>query len=207
MNNNHHKSNRLIGLTGGIATGKTTVSDYLTKTYKLPIFDADVYAREVVEKGSPILDQLYDRYGAKIRLEDGSLNRPELGKIIFNNTEERKWVEAQIHPAVRDRFLEAIAQLEPDATAVLAIPLLFEANLTHLPSEIWVVSCSAELQRDRLQQRDGLSEKEAQARINSQLPLAEKCDRADVVLDNCGDLSQLYEQVDRAVRSRIAQNH
>ncbi|NEP12364.1 MAG: dephospho-CoA kinase [Symploca sp. SIO2C1] len=193
----------LIGLTGGIGTGKTTVSNYLATTYQLPVLDADVYAREAVELGSPILDKLFKHYGAEIRLPDGSLNRRRLGEIVFSNPEQKQWLEQQIHPYVRDRFRAELTTLT-DSTVVLVIPLLFEAGLTNLVTEIWVVSCSAQQQLRRIRERNNLSPEQAQARINSQLPLAEKVARADVVLDNSSTLDVLLRQVDAAINLALA---
>ena len=187
---------RLIGLTGGIATGKTTVSNYLRDRYGLPILDADVYAKEAVEVDSPIFQKIVQRYGSDIQLENRALNRKKLGDIIFNDTEEKNWLEAQIHPYVRKRFQEEIDSLD-NQIIVLSIPLLIEANLTHLVSEIWVVFCDYEQQIQRLQQRNYLTEQQAIARIENQLPLTEKIARADVVLDNSQGLDFLYQQIDQ----------
>lgn len=195
---------RAIGLTGGIATGKTAISNYLADTYGFPILDADIYAREAVQPGSPILESIVERYGALILLPDGNLNRPELGNIIFCNPAERQWLEQQIHPYVRSRFNAAtkrcIAALnmvsQNTLTVVLVVPLLFEAKMTDLCTEIWVVYCSPEVQLERLMQRDGLSCDRASARINAQMPLAQKCQQADVVLDNSSTLNSLFLQVD-----------
>ncbi|MDJ0592826.1 MAG: dephospho-CoA kinase [Pleurocapsa sp. MO_226.B13] len=190
---------RSIGLTGGIATGKTTVSKYLTTKYHLPVLDADIYAREAVAKDSPILEAIFTRYGDRVMLSDRSLNRASLGEIVFNNPTEKQWLESQIHPYVRDRFEQELQRL-PNTTIVLAIPLLFEAKLTDTVSEIWVVSCDRSLQIARLQQRNNLTIQQAEARIDSQMPLAEKIAAADVVLDNNADLAHLFAQVDRALR-------
>ena len=193
---------RLIGLTGGIATGKTTVSNYLRDRYGFPILDADVYAKEAVEVDSPIFQEIVKRYGSEIQLENRALNRTKLGDIIFNNIEEKTWLEAQIHPYVRKRFQEVIDSLD-NHIIVLSIPLLIEANLTHLVSEIWVVFCDYEQQIQRLQQRNHLTEQQAIARINNQLSLTEKITRADVVLDNSGSLDCLYQQIDQNFKERI----
>jgi dephospho-CoA kinase len=193
---------RRIGLTGGIATGKSTVADYLATQYHYPILDADIYAREAVAVGSPILGAIVERYGQSVQLADGNLNRQALGAIIFANIEEKQWLEAQIHPFVRKRFTQALAQLfaqDPQQTVVCAIPLLIEARLTDFVSEIWVVICPAATQLARLQRRNQLTEKEAIARIQSQMPLDEKVKLADVVLDNSSDLATLHNQVDRAL--------
>lgn len=188
---------RIIGLTGGISTGKTSVSDYLATQYHLPILDADIYARAAVEPGSPVLEAIAARYGSSILLADGALNRRQLGQIIFSNSDERRWLEQQIHPYVRERLLEAIPS--PLQTVVLVVPLLFEAGMTDLVTEIWVVLCSRQQQLERLMQRDQLTLEQAHSRINSQLSIEEKATRADVVLDNSSTLEALLKQVDLAI--------
>lgn len=193
---------RIIGLTGGIACGKTTVSQYLQEKYQLPILDADIYARKAVEVGSPILKAIINRYGADILLADGNLNRAKLGEIVFKNPIERQWLEAQIHPFVEQSLITAISDYSHHQIIVLVIPLLFEANMTHLVTEIWVVNCLESQQIQRLMQRNGLNREQAQARINSQFPLAEKIKKADVVLDNLSDLECLYAQIDQVLRGR-----
>ncbi|MFK8182619.1 MAG: dephospho-CoA kinase [Phormidesmis sp.] len=187
---------RIIGLTGGIATGKSTVSDYLAQRYQLPVLDADVYSREAVAKGSDILQAIAHRYGPDILLPDETLNRVALGQIIFTNPREKHWLEQQVHPFVRAKFKTVTAASPPEQTLVYAIPLLFEANLTHLVSEIWVVFCTASLQKTRLMARNQLSAADAQSRIDAQIPLEQKCDRADFVLDNSGSKANLFTQID-----------
>jgi dephospho-CoA kinase len=188
----------LIGLTGGIATGKSTVANYLATTYNLPILDADIYAREAVSVRSPILAQIAEKYGREIILSDGNLNRTKLGEIIFHQPEERYWVESVIHPYVRNCFDKAINESSAN-TLILVIPLLFEANLENLVNQIWVVSCSPQQQQQRLIERNNLTPEQAAARINSQLPIAEKIARADVVLDNSGNLESLLQQIDKVL--------
>lgn len=210
---------RLIGVTGGISTGKTTVSNYLKEKYQLPIWDADIYARQAVEIGSPILNKILERYGSDLVLSDGNLNRPKLGEIVFNLPEERRWLEQQIHPYVRDRFAENIKKLasvpgrESEAggamasfhgpTAVLAVPLLFEAQMTDLVTEIWVVYLRPPNQIERLMVRDRLAPEQAIARINAQMSLEEKRSLADVVLDNSSTPQALQEQVDLAMAKKV----
>jgi dephospho-CoA kinase len=192
------KKKRSIGLTGGISTGKTTVSDYLASRYKLDILDADIYAKEAVEVGSPILEEIVKRYGEKILLNDLSLDRQRLGNIIFQNPEEKTWLEKKIHPFVRDRFDRDIKKLDAKII-VLAIPLLFEAKMTDLVNEIWVIYCNEDIQLKRLQKRDRLTKQQAEMRIASQLPLEQKIAAADVILDNSSTLEVLYEQIDKAM--------
>jgi dephospho-CoA kinase len=199
---------RRIGLTGGIATGKTTVADYLAD--RLPILDADRYAQDAVAPGSPVLAQIVDRYGPHILLSadlgrpgPDHLDRRRLGDIIFADPAERQWLEQQIHPIVAQRFDQALADLADAPAVLLVIPLLFEAQLTHqireIWSEIWVVTCSPEAQLDRLMARNHWTQAQAEARIAAQMPLAEKCALADVVLTNHGDRAGLLAQADRAL--------
>jgi dephospho-CoA kinase len=193
---------RIIGLTGGIATGKTTVANYLATAYSLPIFDADIYARDAVSVKSPILQAIAQRYGEQILLADNSLNRPKLGEIIFTNQAERSWVENLIHPYVRDRLIvetRLIASRLIASRLVLVVPLLFEAQMTDLVTEIWVVSCSEQQQLARLMQRNNLTLEQAQARIHSQMPITEKAARADIILDNNSTKDALLKQVDLAL--------
>ncbi|PZO49705.1 MAG: dephospho-CoA kinase [Phormidesmis priestleyi] len=194
---------RIIGLTGGIATGKSTVSDYLTQRYGLPVLDADVYARAAVAKESKILRVIRDRYGSQILLSDGNLNRPRLGQIIFNDATEKTWIEQQIHPFVRTQFKTVAATFLPDQTLAYAIPLLFEANLTHLVTEIWVVTCGATQQKERLMARNQLSAIEAQSRIDAQMSLEEKCKRANYVIDNSASKEKSFAEVDNILRLSV----
>lgn len=191
---------RIIGLTGGIATGKSTVADHLRHHHGLPVLDADVYTRQVVVPGSAALEAIVDRYGPALLRPDGQLNRARLGEIVFSQPAEKAWLEEQIHPRVNRAMAAAMAELGGEATVVQVIPLLFEAHLTHQVTEIWVVTCHPEQQYQRLIQRSGLSPDQARARIRSQMPLAEKAARADWLLDNSGDRQALWRQVDQALQ-------
>jgi dephospho-CoA kinase len=191
---------RVVGLTGGIATGKTTVSAYLASHDGLTILDADLYAREAVSPGSRGLEGIVERYGPGILRLDHALDRAQLAQIMFQNAAEKQWIESLIHPYVRDRLSSSAFDLHHQPLIVMDIPLLFEASMTDLVTEIWVVSCQPKQQLSRLMARNHLTQPEAQARIDSQMPLREKCDRADIVLDNSGSLEALYAQVDRAVQ-------
>lgn len=195
---------KVLGLTGGIGTGKTTVSSYLAHHYGFPVLDADCYAREAVFEGSEPWRAIVQQYGSEILNADNTLNRSRLAHKIFQDSVQRRWVEGQIHPFVRLRLKEMRESLAAQPVIVMAIPLLFEAGMTDLVSEIWVVTCRPEQQLSRLMERDRLTQQEAQARIDSQMPLEQKCDRADVVLDNSGSLPGLYAQIDRALQERIS---
>lgn len=200
---------RIIGLTGGIGMGKTTVANYLAQRHHLPVLDADIYAREAVEPGSPVLAAIIERYGSGILLPDGALNRHRLGDIVFSSAPERLWLEQQIHPYVRDRMVTALhtpplndGQQSP--IVVLVIPLLFEARMTDLVTETWVVYCPSEQQIARLIQRDRLHLEQVQARINSQMTIQQKMAQANVVLNNSGVPEDLFQQVDQALAQQPA---
>lgn len=196
-----HPIPRVVGLTGGVGMGKTTVSDYLSSRYRVPILDADIYAREAVEPGSQVLVKLVERYGSRILSPTGELNRSSLGEIIFNSDSERQWLEQQIHPYVRDRIEAELEKLAAQGctTAILVIPLLFEARMTDLVTEIWVVRSADGQQVERLQQRDRLNLEQIHARIRSQMAIEKKIEQADIVLDNSSTPEMLYQQVDRAI--------
>ncbi|MBD2103195.1 dephospho-CoA kinase [Leptolyngbya sp. FACHB-261] len=190
---------RIIGLTGGVSTGKSTVSAYLSQRHQLPIIDADLLAREAVRPGSPVLQQIVERYGNSILLTNGELDRRRLGEIVFATMPERTWLEQQIHPYVRDQMQTQLARLATCPLAVLVVPLLFEARMDDLATETWVVFCPEPMQLQRLMNRDQLDAAQAQARIAAHMPLAQKVAHADVVLWNQGALEDLYSQVDRAL--------
>jgi dephospho-CoA kinase len=187
---------RLIGITGGVGTGKSTVTNYLQTRYNLPIWDADIYARSAVKVGSPILQSIVQHYGANILQPDGTLDRRRLGSIVFGDVDERHWLEAQIHPYVRSCFETNINNFESNSTVVLVIPLLFEAGMTDLVTEIWVVSCDPTTQLNRIMTRDRLNEVEARGRIDSQISLTDKIAQADVNLDNSTNIADLERQID-----------
>ena len=192
---------RIIGLTGGIGTGKTTVSNYLANRYQLPILDADIYAREAVQPASLVLNQIKQRYGLGILLPDGKLDRLRLGQIIFSSPTERLWLEQIIHPYVQERILAQLSALDSQKypTVILVVPLLFEARMTALVTEIWVVICHISQQVERIKSRDSLPLEQIQERINSQMPLEKKIAQADVVLNNSSTTVELLKQVDAAI--------
>jgi dephospho-CoA kinase len=185
---------RIIGITGGIATGKTTVTDYLAKTFQLPILDADLYARQALTEER--LAKISDRYGKLIIDDHGNLDRRKLGAIIFASGVERQWLEMLIHPYVQECLTKEAQRLAP-ATVVMAIPLLFEAKMQDLVTETWVVACDYQQQLQRLIDRNHLSKNEAIERIASQMPQSEKMELADFVIINSGDHEKLFSQIDR----------
>ena len=186
---------RRIGLTGGIASGKSTVGLLLEKR-GWPVLDADRYARDALKPNSASACAVVARYGAVVG-DASSLNRAELGQIVFNNPIEREWLEQLVHPLVRQRFQQELQRLQNAPVVVLMVPLLFEAGLETLCSEVWMVDCEPQQQLNRLQRRNGLSEIEAQARLDAQWPLDRKRALADIVIDNRGSTEDLMDQLNR----------
>ena len=187
---------RRIGLTGGIASGKSRVGRLL-EAHGWPVLDADSYAREALAAGSDATLEVLKRWGDAVRAPDEplGLNRAALGRIVFSEIEARRWLEQLVHPVVRRRFEQDLKGLSEAPCIVLMIPLLFEAGQTDLCSEVWLVDCEEEQQLERLMQRDELSEQEARLRIKAQWPLSRKRPLADRIIDNRGPDTALNETV------------
>jgi dephospho-CoA kinase len=187
---------RRIGLTGGIATGKSTVGQLLAGRFGLPVLDADLYARGALAPGSPGAQAVLARYGEPVAAGAGdAIDRAALGRIVFAEPVERRWLEELVHPLVRQCFEAELERLAHAPVVVLMIPLLFEAGLESLCSEVWLVTCRPETQLQRLIGRDGLPEHEARARIAAQWPLARKQALADRLIHNDGDPEALEQQL------------
>jgi dephospho-CoA kinase len=181
----------IVGLTGGIATGKSTVSAIFKKAGAI-IIDADLIARQVVDPGLPAWRSIKTIFGDRVIGPDGVVNRPLLGEMVFNDRQLRKQLEGIIHPQVRiriDHEVERLRRSDSHAVVIQDIPLLFETGMTDGLSEIIVVYTTIEVQLNRLMKRDGLAVDVARNRINAQMPMAEKQRRATMVIDNSGDLS------------------
>lgn len=190
----------IIGLTGSIASGKSTVSNML-KALNYPIIDADVVARIVVEKGTKTLETIKDVFGEEVISEDGSLNREKLGSIIFSTPQKRKLLNDIIHPAIRVEMIRQKEELIKDGhpTIVMDIPLLFESKLQSYVDKILVVTVTEETQLHRLMARNNYSLEEAKARIQSQLPLSIKEKGADAVIYNNETLQSTEEQLKKVL--------
>ncbi|WP_075620038.1 dephospho-CoA kinase [Paenisporosarcina indica] len=188
----------IIGLTGSIASGKSTISAML-KEKGFPIVDADLVARIVVERGTKTLQEIEEVFGKEIMNVDGTLDREALGQIIFHNPAKRKLLNDLMHPAIRAEMLRQRDKLIQDghSTIIMDIPLLFESKLQHFVDKIMVVSVTEETQLQRLMERNSLSIEEAMARIQSQLPISEKEKGADAVIYNNGSKEESKEQLER----------
>lgn len=186
----------IIGLTGGIASGKSTVANML-KELNIPVVDADEEARLAVEKGKKAYSEIVAYFGEEILMEDGSIDRAKLGGIIFPNEEKRKVLNSIVHPAVRENMVQKKDHYLTDGhnLVVLDIPLLYESKLTHMVDKVMVVYVDEKTQLERLMARNGFSMEEAQSRIASQLPLSEKLKWADAVINNNGSIEETKQQI------------
>jgi dephospho-CoA kinase len=186
----------VIGLTGGIASGKSTVSN-MFRNQGIRIIDADKISRDVVEIGEPAYQQIVKTFGQDILLDDQTINREKLGAIIFSNDKNRQQLNEIVHPAVRKEMLKQ-KQEEKEKNAkqvVLDIPLLFESKLTHMVDVTVLVYVDEQTQLKRLMNRNCYSKEEAMMRIQSQLPLKEKVKLADVIINNNGSIEDTEAQV------------
>lgn len=195
-----------IGLTGGIASGKSTVSQRL-KEHSIPVIDADEIAKDVVKKGSPGLKAITEKFGSEVLMPDGSLDRRTLGQKIFGNKELRSSLESITHPLVRAEVQRQRKELEEKniPVAICDIPLLFEVQCEDQFDAIIVVSCSLEQQRERLKTRSQseglpLDHIEIEKRISSQIPLKLKEQKASFVVMNDGDLENLALEINRLLK-------
>ncbi|MED3563104.1 dephospho-CoA kinase [Bacillus xiapuensis] len=186
----------VIGLTGGIASGKSTVSN-MFKEMHITVIDADVEARLAVEKGEPAYLKIVESFGREILLSNEEIDRPKLGSIIFHNEEKRQLLNEIVHPEVRKRMRQQMeaAVSKKEEIVVLDIPLLFESKLTYMVEKTILVYVDQEVQLQRLMERNHLSKDEALARIQSQMPLAEKVNLADAILNNNGTLLETKHQL------------
>ena len=178
---------RRIGLTGGIASGKSTIAKYIKEYIDIPILDADQYSKDLIKPKSNCYKKVIAYFGPQIVDEYSSvneINRALLKKIIFENSIHRKWIQNLLHPLIKEKMIEKCNQFDKNKILLLVIPLLFEAKFTDICTEIWLVKCPKEVQKKRLMKRNIISENEAQKIINLQLNFEDKSKFADVILDN-----------------------
>ncbi|MGA9231984.1 MAG: dephospho-CoA kinase [Exiguobacterium oxidotolerans] len=189
-----------IGLTGGIATGKSTVATYL-QTNGIPVIDADLIAREVMEPDGLAYQDVKAAFPEAF--EDGILIRAKLGEIIFHDSEKRNLLNELMHPKIRQQMLARADELEQqeESLVVFDIPLLLEGDWKQLVDQVVVVYCNASLQLDRLMERNQMSREEAQSRVQSQLDIEQKRLLADYVLVNEGTVEALYRQIDQWLKT------
>jgi dephospho-CoA kinase len=207
---------KIIGLTGGIGSGKSTVTDFLISK-GFHVLDADKIAREIVMLGSDMLIQLTAVFGKEILLEDGSLNREKLGQIVFADPEKKKLLDDLMHTEVLEIIHERILQFREEADTLtgkypdgdpkpqskvvfIDAPLLFETGLDKSVNKVWVIGVDDETRIKRIMERDGLKRAEILKRINSQMDESKKRERADEILDNTGERDLLYRQIEQLLQ-------
>jgi dephospho-CoA kinase len=189
----------LVGLTGGIATGKSTVSD-MFRSLGAVIIDADLLARQVVEPGEPAYADIVTEFGPDVVQLDGALSRKRLGAVVFANPERRRRLEAITHPRIRERFARRLQELTDqgfEGIVIFDAPVMIESGNYRNMDRLVVVATDETTQRARLHARDQADEPELTRRIASQMPLAEKVKLADYVIDNSGERSATQDQVRR----------
>ena len=194
-------SNFVVGVTGGIGSGKTTVTNAFQQL-GVEVIDADVIAREVVEPGTEALAQIQKYFGPHIVLTDGRLDRRALREAVFSNAEHKTWLNQLLHPRIR-QCIESRLQSAKTPYAILSAPLLLENKLTYLTDRVLVVDVSEATQLQRTSQRDHSSQAQIQAIMNAQMPRHERCAGADDIINNDGTLDDVYDQVAALHRSYL----
>jgi len=189
-----HRKQVVIGLTGGIGSGKTAVSDLFAKR-GIDIIDADVIAREVVLPGTPGLDAIVQRFGQTILQADGTLNRPALRSQVFASDEDKAWLNNLLHPLIREAMLQAIAASR-SPYCILSVPLLIENGLDKIVSRVLVVDCPEALQLSRALKRDNSDEATIRSIMKSQATRQQRIDKSDDIIDNSASFADLVPQVE-----------
>lgn len=196
---------QVIGLTGGIASGKSTILETLKKMGAV-VISADEVAHTATQPGKPAWEDIVRFFGTGILNDDKTINRKKLGEIVFNNRQYLQKLNEITHPRVKEMFknsLKEIKEKNPDAIVVLEIPLLYEAGLEKICDEVWVVWVNRENQIRRLMAREGIDREEAIKRIEAQLPLDEKARRADFVIDNNKNVQEAIADITKYFNERV----
>ena len=208
----------IIGLTGGIASGKTTVARFLEEL-GARVISADDISREIMQKGKPVWQKIIKEFGNKILKESGEIDRFRLGKMVFRDNKKLRLLEKITHPHIIAEMKRRVIEIQQESknkwqtekndkiiekpVIILEIPLLFEAGLTEMVDQVWVVFVDCETQLERIINRDGLNKKEARQRIQAQIPLARKKELADVVIDNRDSQIELRQKVSEVWQQKI----
>ncbi|TDT61188.1 dephospho-CoA kinase [Fonticella tunisiensis] len=191
----------IVGLTGGIASGKSTISNMIRK-YNIPVIDADIIAREIVMKGSPVLNRIISEFGDDVLNHDGTLNRKRLADIVFSDKEKLKKLNMITHPVIKAEIIKQIEALRERNTSccVIDVPLLIEGGFTDIVDYVVLIYVDDKTQLQRLMDRDRLSKGEAKKRISSQMKFSEKKKYADFIIDNSGSIEDTRREVDRVIK-------
>ncbi len=183
-----------VGLTGGIASGKTTISDLFAKR-GVPVVDTDTISRQLLEPGELAFEQVCEHFGDDILDQDGKIDRRRLREIVFSQADEKTWLETMLHPLIFQRSHDAIVANARSEYVLVVVPLLFETNYQSLVDRILVVDCPAEQQIERLMKRDRIDESLARKMLAQQLSNAERVARAHDIIDNRSETADLESQV------------
>ncbi len=191
---------KVIGLTGGMGSGKSSASNYLSEK-GVSVIDADKISREMVSPGSDALNELVRNFGKEILKHDGTLNRKLLADIVFNDKRKLRMLNLIMHERIVREIKDQLETFD-EKIMVVDAPLLIETGLDKIVDEIWVVDIDENTQMERIKNRDNLSFKEIKKRMESQLSRSERNRHADVILDNSGNLKDLYRQIDEALKNQ-----
>lgn len=183
----------ILGVTGGIGAGKTAATD-IFQELGIVVVDADVVSRKIVEKGSIVLRKIQEHFGQDILLTNGELNRAKLREIIFEDQESKNWLNSVMHPAIRQQLFTELTQANSDYV-ILSAPLLFDNGLNNYCDSVMVIDVPEEVQLHRASGRDSVTAEQIQSIISSQMSRNERLDKADVVIDNSGQLAQLNNKI------------
>ena len=195
----------IIGLTGGMGSGKSTVSAYLAENTGIPVIDADKIAHDITEPGQPTLTRLEEAFGSGIIRADGTLNRKKLAGIVFPSQEKKELLDRITHGAIREQINREIeaANREQKPAVILDVPLLMETGMDAQCDAVWVVTADMKVRIDRVSARDNIGEEEINARIARQMSDGERFSRADEIIDNSGDKETLYREIKRLVQKYV----
>ena len=189
---------RRIGLTGGIASGKSTITNYIRAVRNIPILDADNLSRKLIKPNTIGHNKILEYFGNQIidkHSSEKAIDRNLLKANIFENDKDREWIQKLLHPLIKEEMIEKCNRFKDNKIILLVIPLLFEAKFEDICTEIWLVKCPKEVQIKRLMKRDNISEKKALKIINLQLNFVEKFKSSDVILDNSNNENQWINKI------------
>jgi dephospho-CoA kinase len=191
-----------VGLTGGIASGKSTVGRMFGEL-GCKVIDSDRITRQLFEAGTPVNAKVVETFGPRVVASDGSINRAVLGELVFQNPDQRQKLNSIVHPAIKERqneFLSQAAAQDARAIGIVEAALIVEVGTYRDYDKLIVVTCSPKVQRERLRERSGLTPEQIESRIASQMPMEEKMKVADFVIDNSGDIVSTRQQVEEVYR-------
>lgn len=189
----------ILGLTGSLGSGKSTVARMFAELGGAAVIDADAITHEVQRPGGPAYDLIVQAFGTDILLPDGAIDRKKLASVVFSDEEKRRFLNSLVHPVVRTEELRLLSQYRNRDLVILMVPLLFENKMEHLADRTAVVTLDEESRRKRLWERSRMSDEEITQRLQSQMPDSEKISLADYVINNSGSLQETRDQVQQVI--------